>query len=33
MATSDHQMSPSWASNLSFVAGVLLIVGGGFQTH
>ena len=32
MATSDHQMSPAWASDLSFVAGVLLIVGGGFQT-
>ena len=30
MATSDH-MSPSRASNISFVAGVLLIVGGGFQ--
>ena len=32
MATSDHQMSPAWASDISFVAGVLLIVGGGFQT-
>ena len=31
MAPSDHQMSPSRASNISFVAGVLLIVGGGFQ--
>ena len=32
MATSDHQMSPSWASDVSFFAGLLLIVGGGFQT-
>ncbi len=32
MATSDHQMSPSLASTTSFVAGVLLIVGGGFQS-
>jgi hypothetical protein len=32
MATRDHQMSPAWASDLSFVAGVLLIVGGGFET-
>jgi hypothetical protein len=32
MATSDHQMSPAWASDLRFVAGVLLIVGGGFET-
>ena len=31
MATSDH-MSPSRAANISFVAGVLLIVGGGFQS-
>jgi hypothetical protein len=31
MATNDHQMSPSWASGVSFFAGVLLIVGGGFQ--
>ena len=31
MATSDHQMSPAWASDIGFVAGVLLIVGGGFQ--
>ena len=30
MATSDL-MSPSRAANISFVAGVLLIVGGGFQ--
>ena len=30
MTTSDH-MSPSRATNISFVAGVLLIVGGGFQ--
>ncbi len=30
MTTSDH-MSPSRAANISFVAGVLLIVGGGFQ--
>jgi hypothetical protein len=32
MVTSEHQMSPSWAASLSFFAGVLLIVGGGFQT-
>ena len=32
MATSDRQMSPSLASTTSFVAGVLLIVGGGFQS-
>ena len=32
MATSDHQMPPAWASDISLVAGVLLIVGGGFQT-
>jgi hypothetical protein len=32
MATSDHQMSPAWASDIRFVAGVLLMVGGGFET-
>ena len=32
MASSDRQMSPALASNTSFVAGVLLIVGGGFQS-
>jgi hypothetical protein len=29
--STDHQMSPSWAQGISFFAGVLLIVGGGFQ--
>jgi hypothetical protein len=29
--TTDHQMSASWAQGISFFAGVLLIVGGGFQ--
>lgn len=32
MATSEHQMSPSWASGISFFAGALLIVGGGFES-
>lgn len=31
MISSDHQMSPTWATRTSVVAGVLLIVGGGFQ--
>ena len=31
IVTTDHQMSPSWAQGISFFAGVLLIVGGGFQ--
>ena len=31
MVTTDHQMSASWAEGISFFAGVLLIVGGGFQ--
>ena len=29
--TTDNQMSASWAQGISFFAGVLLIVGGGFQ--
>ena len=32
MATSEHQMSSSWASGISFFAGALLIVGGGFES-
>ena len=31
MASTEHQMSASWANGISFFAGVLLIVGGGFQ--
>jgi hypothetical protein len=31
MVKTDHQMPASWAQGTSFFAGVLLIVGGGFQ--
>ena len=31
MVTGEHQMSVSWAHGIGFFAGVLLIVGGGFQ--
>jgi len=32
MATGEHQMSRSWASGVSFFAGALLIIGGGFES-
>ena len=32
MAKGDHQMSRSWASGVSFFAGALLIIGGGFES-